>query len=84
MNFNIEGMSKDETRQYVLDKLKGAGCIKDVFAPEALEAITNYSEGAPRMVNRICNACLNVGNAKGSQIITAETVRKAHEELILG
>lgn len=84
MNFNIEGMSKDETRQYVLDKLKGAGCIKDVFAPEALEAITNYSEGAPRMVNRICNACLNVGNAEGSQIITAETVRKAHEELILG
>ena len=36
------------------------------------------------MVNRICNACLNVGNAEGSQIITAETVRKAHEELILG
>ena len=36
MNFNIEGMSKDETRQYVLDKLKGAGCIKDVFSPEAL------------------------------------------------
>ena len=52
-------MSREESKHYALDKRKGAGCIKDVFSPDALKAISNYSEGAPRMVNRICNTSLN-------------------------
>lgn len=83
MNYNIEGLSKLEARDYVEGKLKSAGCTQMMFEPEALEAIINASNGTPRVINRLCSACLNIGNLKEVSSITADIVMIANEDITL-
>jgi len=36
----------------------------EVFNPNALESIINASNGIPRLINKICNSSLIIGNSK--------------------
>lgn len=84
MNYNLDGMSKEEGRCYIQEKLKGAGCTQTVFEDNALEAILNAANGTPRMVNKLCNASLLIGNSSGLNIITADAVMQAISDCELG
>lgn len=77
MNYEIGGLTKEEGRQYILEKLKSAGCNQLVFEENAVEAILNAADGTPRMINKLCNACLLIGDSSGSDLITADTVMKS-------
>jgi len=84
MNYHLEGLNKTETRVYISQKLKGAGCHADIFDEGALEAITNASNGVPRMINKICDKCLLVCYADDSNNITTDIVMKAINESEIG
>lgn len=83
MNYNLEGLSKAESKEYVESKLKRAGCTREVFEPAALEAVVNAGNGTPRVVNRLCAACLHIGNLREAPSITAEIVMMASEDIML-
>lgn len=84
MNYNLEGMTKTEGHDYVTAKLKGAGCTQTVFEENALEAILNAANGTPRMINKLCNASLLIGNSSNLNIITADAVMQAINDCELG
>ena len=84
MNYNIENLTKEETKGYISAKLNGAKCNTQVFNENAIEAITNASNGIPRIINRICNSCLFIGNNKNANIIDADIVMLAVNETELG
>lgn len=84
MNYNLEGMTKAEGHSYITEKLKGAGCTQDVFEENALEAILNAANGTPRMVNKLCNASLLIGNNSNLNLITADAVMQAINDCELG
>ena len=84
MNYNLEGMTKAEGHPYVAAKLNGAGCTQTVFEDNALEAILNAANGTPRMINKLCNASLLVGNSSNLNIITADAVMQAINDCELG
>ena len=84
MNYNLEGMSKAEGHSYVASKLKGAGCSQTVFEENALEAILNAANGTPRMINKLCNASLLIGNSSNLNIITTDAVMQAINDCELG
>ena len=84
MNYNLEGMTKAEGHCYVAAKLNGAGCTQTVFEDNALEAILNAANGIPRMINKLCNASLLVGNSSNLNIITADAVMQAINDCELG
>ncbi|MFR8622370.1 ExeA family protein [[Ruminococcus] torques] len=84
MNYNLEGMTKAEEHSYVAAKLNGAGCTQTVFEDNALEAILNAANGTPRMINKLCNASLLVGNSSNLNIITADAVMQAINDCELG
>ena len=63
MNYNMDVLSKEEARTYILGKLKGAGCNQPVFEDNALEAIVNASGGIPRMINKLCNGSFLIANS---------------------
>lgn len=84
MNYNLEGLSKTEGHTYVEAKLRGAGCTQTVFETNALEAILNASNGTPRMINKLCNASLLVGNSSNLNIINTEAVMQAINDCELG
>ena len=79
LDYNLEGMTKAEGHSYVAAKLNGAGCTQTVFEDNALEAILNAANGTPRMINKLCNASLLVGNSSNLNIITADAVMQAIE-----
>ena len=84
MNYNVDGLSKDEGRQYIARKLEGAGCHQTVFDEGAVEAILNASDGTARMINRYCNSALMIGNSAGQSVITTETVFQAVNDSTIG
>ena len=80
MNYEIDGLTKEEGRIYITDKLNGAGCNKPVFEDNALEAILNATDGTPRMINKLCNASLLIGDSMKAELITTDIVMKAVNE----
>ena len=81
MNYNMEGLSKEEGRIYVTEKLKGAGCRQTVFEENALEAVLNSANGTPRVINRICDACLLIADSKELHTVTGETAMQAINDI---
>jgi len=79
-NYNLDGFSKEEARQYISAKLKGAGCVQTVFDEQAIEAIINSADGTARMINKLCNSAMVIGNTRGQTVITADTAMQAVNE----
>ena len=84
MNYNLDGISKEEGRSYISEKLKGAGCNQTVFDDAAIEVILNAADGTPRMINKYCNACLLIGDSAKADIITADITMQAINDCELG
>lgn len=83
MNYSLDAMTKDEGRAYIKAKLDGAGCHQQVFEEAAVEAILNAADGTARMISKLCNASLVIGNSKNMNLITAETVMQAINDNII-
>lgn len=84
MNYNVEGLSKEEGRFYISEKLKGAGCNQPVFEENAMEAVLNAADGIPRMINKLCNASLLIGDSSKVNLINADIVMQAVNDCEFG
>lgn len=84
MNYNLEGISKDEGRTYITEKLKGAGCNQTIFEEAAIEAILNAADGTPRLINKYCNASMLIGDSNKANLITTDIVMQAVNDCELG
>ena len=80
-NYEMEPLQLEEGKKYIRDKQRGAGSHMEVFEKSALEAIVNASNGIPRVIDKIVNQALVIGNALNENIITSETVMKTVEDL---
>ncbi len=83
MNYSLDGYSKEEGREYIDKKLRGAGCLQDVFDNSAIEAILNASDGTARIISKLCHTSLVIGNSREQDIITAETAMQAVNDCTL-
>ena len=79
--FNFEMDSRDRA---VILLVGGAGCHHPVFEEEAIEAILNAADGTARMVSKLCNASLVIGNSRSLSLITADTVMQAINDSTIG
>lgn len=77
MNYNLEGLTKEEGRIYIENKVKGAGCMLPLFSDNALETILNAANGTPRVINRLCSFSLLMAGNSGLTEVDAESVMKA-------
>ncbi len=53
MLYRLEGLSLEETHQYIDRHLEAAGGRGDLFTPGAKMAIFEQSQGIPRRINRL-------------------------------
>lgn len=84
MNYNLEGLTKEEGHNYITEKLKGAGCNQTVFEDAAMEAILNAADGTPRMINKYCNQSMLIGDSNKANLITTDIVMQAINDCELG
>ena len=81
INYHIQPLNEDETRQYITHRLKLAGGAQPIFTPDAFREIFRLTDGYPRAINILCNHTLIEGYASGIQTIDAKTVRKCKQEV---
>jgi general secretion pathway protein A len=79
---HIAPLSAEETRLYIRHRMRIAGAIDaGTFTDGAIQKITDYSGGTPRVVNIVCDHCLLSGFADSKKRIDAGTVTEAIEYL---
>src|SRR5207245_1667472 len=78
----IPPLTLKEAGQYIRTRLRIAGAHDlGVFTGPALDRITEYSGGIPRLINIVCDHCLLFGYADQKRRIDQHTVTQAIEYL---
>jgi general secretion pathway protein A len=78
----IPVLSPNESLAYIEHRLNIAGrSSTELFSPQALSAITEYSQGIPRLINVVCDNALFNGYADSLEMIPKETIRKVIRNL---
>jgi general secretion pathway protein A len=78
----LRALSAEETAAYVRHRLTAAGATRDLFTPDALEALHYLGHGIPRQINRLADLALLVGYADRLHELTAEQIEAVSEELV--
>ena len=79
----LEPMSDEETRLYILARLKAAGSRQGIFTRQAAERVVRYSRGVPRQINRLCELSLVVAYGLGKRQVSPDIVEMAAADLDL-
>ncbi|HID49626.1 MAG TPA: DUF2075 domain-containing protein [Chromatiales bacterium] len=82
LRFHLQGMDRQEMRDYIEHRLKVAG-LEDagLFPARHMGLIHSYTAGIPRLVNVLCDTILIGAFSEDSRKITIRTIRNAIEEL---
>ncbi|MBV5317128.1 MAG: AAA family ATPase [Desulfobulbaceae bacterium] len=82
IRFHLNRFDLEETRQYILFRLRTAGARHlNIFSGEALALIHEASQGTPRLINIIGDHALLTGFAENKPVISAELIRESIDDL---
>jgi len=82
LRYHIKPLNRDETREYIKQRLKRAGAIDaNIFTPKALERIYKYSKGVPRSINIVCDNALLSGYATDQKVIGEQIIKEVIRSL---
>jgi len=57
----LRPFNEDDTKEYIIHRLRVAGSDRLIFTPDAISMIFKYSKGVPRLINTICDNALLEG-----------------------
>lgn len=73
--------SREETRAYILHRIKIAGASTSPFAPDAVEALFEISQGNMRAIDKIALGALNAADKEERSTVSASDVASARASL---
>jgi type II secretory pathway predicted ATPase ExeA len=79
----VRSFTVEETAAYVHHRMTFAGATRDIFAPDALEALHYLGHGVPRQINRLGDLALVVGFADRLPQLTAQQIEAVSDELVM-
>jgi len=79
--YHLAPLNADETRAYVLHRMKVAGAPRSPFRKSALRALYQRSGGVPRLINIIADRALAAAYAREAPAVTAGMVHAAANEV---
>jgi len=83
INYNYEGISRNEILEYIQSRLKICGVHENIFNDNAIEAIYSSCNNSIRKVNIIVEKCLLIGFQKNERTINTDIVMLAQNEIEL-
>jgi len=83
VKYKLAGFEQNITEEYIKHRLNVAACPKEIFAPEAIQAIHQYSRGIPRLINTICDNAIFEGFLVKAMPIGREVVESVAKSLDL-
>ncbi len=82
VRYHIAPLDKDEVMQYVKHRLNIAGGINRIcFSDEAIAAISDFSQGTPRLINILCDRALLAGFVSETHSIDLNIINKCRQEV---
>jgi len=82
VRYHITPLNKGELKEYISHRLQIAGgANKITFTDEALQAITEFTSGVPRLTNIICDRALLAGFVLETYVVDADIIKRCIEEL---
>lgn len=82
VRYHIMPLTKEEVREYISHRLNIAGSINRIkFTDEALQMISDFSCGVPRLINIICDRALLAGFIAETDKINSIIINKCVDEL---
>jgi len=77
----LDALDENATYNYIVHRLRVAGCTKPLFTKEALKKIFVYSKGIPRTINAICDNALLEGFLLKKQIVDQKIIDDVSQDL---
>jgi general secretion pathway protein A len=86
VRYHIPPLDVKETKEYVMTRLQKAGSkrAEEIFPNKTIEAIHQYSQGYPRMINILADNSMLLGYSKGQGKISPAMVKSCYQDLRLG
>lgn len=82
VRYDIRPLTRNELKEYINHRLAIAGATERVlFTDEAIEAVSLFSGGTPRLINIICDRALLAGFVAQTDIIDGQIIQKCLGEL---
>ncbi len=81
VNYCLKGLNKDETKEYILSRLKLADCHEPIFDEGAFDLLYSCTNGCLRPLNSLVRMCLVSGANQKLKSIDTEVVFQAQSEL---
>ena len=79
---HLKPLNQKESEEYIDHRLKVVGSSSSkVFTPQAIDRISKFSNGIPRVINIVCDRALLTGVATYSQKIDEKIVKETIKEL---
>jgi general secretion pathway protein A len=78
---HLGGLTRTELPEYLVHRLRLAGCELSLFEPAAIEAIFQATYGMPRKVNRLAHYALTGAALDKARLVTSAHMQTALEEL---
>ncbi len=75
--FYINPLNRKETAEYITSRLYKAGMGTTCYTEKAVDEISAYSKGIPRLINILCDHSLTVGYAMERKRIDEKIVKEA-------
>lgn len=82
VRYHIGPLEPEEIKAYIQHRLQVAGTDKKIeFSDEAIQLISRFSGGTPRLINMICDRALLAGYVAETCQIGQDIIKKCVEEL---
>lgn len=79
--YYLQGLQSKEVAAYLEQRLKWAGVDRALFPDDIVSELALHSQGLPRRVNRLANACMLAAASMKRKLIDRECLRAALSEL---
>lgn len=80
--FHLTPLTKEETGEYIVHRLKIAGVTREIFTKSAIKEIYKYSGGIPRLINTLCERSLIGAYGTNLPLVKKDIVQNAAAEVL--
>ncbi len=81
IRYHLERFDLEDTKNYILHRLKVAGRLELIFKEEVYKVIWERSGGIPRRINHICDMALLTGFGRNQELIDEEIIIEVVKDL---
>lgn len=84
VHYSFQGLNPDEVSAYIRHKISSAGGAESIIANDALNALSGYCKGNPRIIDNVMTTALKAGYQMQKSVIDADVILAAVNEQALG